>query len=181
MSGANHDPLSWPCFPSFPHLKSQSGFSSPFDLCPSHGPLLALASASLLPWVRWEAERHITSKFWHVPPAPGLEERFQRSASQRNGLPGSPEKVGKAGVGVLVWGTGMLPRVKRAAPVAQTPPQPSPSGSRLPSPAAGRCQLHLRLCGRAAPSIPPDSRILTSLPRGKRLWWLRLSVEWSPV
>lgn len=114
------------------------------------------------------------------PPAPGLEERFQRSASQRNGSPGSPEKAGKAGVGVLVWGTGMLPRVKRAVPVAQTAPQPSPSGSRLPS-AAGRWQLHLGLGGREAPSIPPDSRILTYLPRGKRHWWLPLSVEWSPV
>lgn len=57
-----------PASPSYPHLKSQSGFSSPFDLCPSHGPLLAPASASLLPWVRWEAESHIAPKFSQVPP-----------------------------------------------------------------------------------------------------------------
>lgn len=76
----------------------------------------------------------------------------------------------------------MLPRVKRAVPVVQTPPpQPSPSGSRLPSPAAGRWQLHLGPCGRAAPSILPDSRILTYLPRGKRLRWFPQNVEWSPV
>lgn len=116
--------------------------------------------------MRWEVESHIAPKFWHVPPVRGLEERLQRSVSQRNDLLGSPKKVGRSGVGVLALETRMLPGEKCAVPEAQTPQQPSLGGSLLPSPAAARWQLHLGLCSRAAPSIPSGSGISTHLPRG---------------
>lgn len=75
----------------------------------------------------------------------------------------------------------MLLGVKRTIRAAQTPPQRSSGGSRLPSPAADPWQLHLPPGRRAAPSIPWGSRILTHLPGGERLRWLPLSVEWSPA
>jgi hypothetical protein len=69
-------------------------------------PLQAPASASLLPWVKWETESHITPKFGHIPPVLGPKNDFRNKAASR--AAGSPEKVGRTEAGVPAADLGML-------------------------------------------------------------------------
>lgn len=177
---ANSTLQSWPCSHPCPHLQSPSGFSSPFDLGPSHGPPPGSGFSKPASLGEVEALESRRSQIRACLPALGPEERLPGRANPRRSWSQTPEKVERAEAGVSAPETGMLPGVKRAVPAAQTLPQPGLGGSRLPSSTAGPWQLHLSLRGPTALGIPRGGGISTHLRPERGSQQLRLRVE-SPA